>query len=159
MSFTHAEARGAGTDTGPILYAEAGVARTDTGPVLYAKAGGAHRHRAHTRLMLGWNSKRLLQQTSSGVGSSCLVILHVGLGSEACHDVLHAEAAPTPTRTPTPQHGVAGAHYLGVAAALPQLSELPHQAPSNAAIESYTGVSLVRGVRGGWGGERGGGGW
>ena len=93
--------------------------------------------------MLGWDSKCLLQQAGSGVSPGCLVILPVGLGSEARHDVLHAEAGPT--RTPTPQHGVAGAHYLGVAAALPQLSELPHQAPSNAAAKSYTGVNLGKG--------------
>ena len=97
----------------------------------------------HTGLMLGRDSNSLLQQAGSGVGSCCLVVLHVGLSSEACHDVLHAEAPPTPC--PTPQHGVAGTHYLGVAAALPQLSKLPHQAPGNAAARSHTGVSLVGG--------------
>ena len=60
------------------------------------------------------------------MGPGRLVVLVVGLGSEAGHDAGHAQAFLA-------QHGVGGAHYLGVAAALPQLGELPHQTPSSAA--------------------------
>ena len=84
--------------------------------------------------MLAWGSNGFLQQASSDMGSGCLVVLHVGLVGEASHDVAHAQPALA-------QHAVTGAHYLGVAAALPQLCELAHQPPSNAAHKQHKSQS------------------